>query len=248
MSKTVVVIPARFQSTRLPGKPLIQLAGKSMIQRVYERASRIALADRVVVATDDQRIVDAVQAFGGEALLTDPNLPTGSERVGAVARDLDCEVVVNLQGDEPLIDPGAVEKGIDFLYRHPQAQIATLASPLTREADWQNPAVVKVLTDQNDKALYFSRSPIPYHREASFQPLPNLFRHIGVYIFRRDFLLEYLTWPESGLENREKLEQLRILERGVPIYVLECQSFSPGVDVPEDVKTVEHLITSKGMN
>ena len=244
--RVAVVIPARYHSTRLPGKPLIPLAGKPMIQRVYERALRIPHADTVLVATDDARIAEAVTAVGGRAVLTDPTIPTGSERVGAAVRDLDVQIVVNLQGDEPLIAPEAVGEAIAVLRADPALSVATLGFPLTAEGDWRNPAVVKVICDATGNALYFSRAPIPYFRDTPFHPVPGLYRHLGVYVYRKSFLMKYLEWPQSRLEFIEQLEQLRILERGHPIRVVESPTLSPGVDTPEDVERVQQLLNTRG--
>ena len=248
MSKrpVVAIIPARYASTRLPGKPLIQLHGKTMIQRVYERASLLQSVDRVLVATDDQRIFDAVKNFGGEVVMTPDNIATGSERVGFVARDLAVSIVVNLQGDEPLVDTGALDALITLMKTDENISVGTLGCAITDEAEWREPSVVKVITDEEMNAIYFSRAAIPYHRDEKFQALPNLFRHIGVYVFRKSFLMAYLSWPPSTLENIEKLEQLRILEKGHSIKLMKATNFSPGVDTPADIKVVETLIKKRG--
>lgn len=246
--RSIAIIPARYASTRLPGKPLINLCGKSMIQWVYERACQIANVDRVIVATDDKRILKAVQNFGGEAFLTPPEVTTGSERVGLLARDMDADVVINLQGDEPLISPTAVGGAVRELHKNPRLDVATLGFPIQSEEEWLNPAVVKVIVDNEGNAVYFSRAPLPYHRDEKFQAnLPLLYRHIGVYVYRKAFLMDFLTWPEGVLESREKLEQLRILERGYKIKVVEADMFSPGVDTPEDVSRVEKMMKERGM-
>lgn len=245
---TIAIIPARYASTRLPGKPLINLCGKPMIQWVYEKACRIANIDRVIVATDDPRILNAVQGFGGEAFLTPPEVTTGSERVGLLARDIDADVVINLQGDEPLISPTAVGDAVRELHENPRLNVATLGFPIQSEEEWLNPAVVKVIVDNEGNAIYFSRAPLPYHREEKFQAnQPLLYRHIGVYVYRKPFLMDFLTWPEGVLESKEKLEQLRILERGYKIKVVEADMFSPGVDTPEDVSGVEKMMKERGM-
>lgn len=246
--RSIAIIPARYASTRLPGKPLINLCGKPMIQWVYERTCQIANIDRVIVATDDQRILKAVRGFGGEAFLTPPEVTTGSERVGLLARDIDADVVINLQGDEPLISPTAVGVAVRELYENLHLNVATLGFPIQSEAEWLNPAVVKVIVDTEGNAIYFSRASLPYHRDEKFQAnLPLLYRHIGVYVYRKAFLMDFLTWPEGVLESREKLEQLRILERGYKIKVIEADMFSPGVDTPEDVSWVEKMMKERGM-
>ncbi len=247
MSATAVIIPARYGSTRLPGKPLIPLAGRPMIQWVYQRACEIKNADRVLVATDDSRIETAVRAFGGEVVMTPPELASGSERVGWAARDLEVEIVVNLQGDEPLISAAAVSQAIAALQTHPNLPAATLATPLASEEEWRDPSVVKVLVNERYEAIYFSRAPIPYHRDRNFAPFPGLYRHLGVYVFRKSFLMDYLAWPISTLEEREKLEQLRILQKGHRILVVETDQFSPGVDTAEDIQRVEAMINERGL-
>lgn len=242
----VAVIPARYASTRLPGKPLIPLCGKPMIQWVYEKAWQIPRVQRVLVATDDQRILDAVRNFGGEAQLTPAEIPTGSERVGFLVKDVPADIVVNLQGDEPLIDAPAVGRVIEALLARPEIPLGTLGAPLRSETEWRNPSVVKLLVDADMNAIYFSRAPIPHPRDEAFRPLARLLRHIGVYVFRKAFLLDYLQWPEGELERVEKLEQLRVLEKGFKIKVVQAAKPSPGVDTPEDVKQVEALIKSGG--
>ena len=242
----MVVIPARYASTRLPGKPLIPLANRPLIEWVYRRASQISSVKRIIVATDHPRIVEAVSSFGGEVVLTPSDLNSGSERVAWVARDLNEEIVVNLQGDEPLISTEAVSMAICFLQDHPEIPAATLASSLTDQNTWLDPSVVKVLVDAQGRALYFTRNPVPHFRDDAFRPLPGLMQHIGVYLFRREFLLEYATWPPVPLEQAEKLEQLRILHHGYPLQVIESHYCSPGVDTPEDVKKVESLLRQEG--
>ncbi len=237
-----VIIPARYGSTRLPGKPLRMIAGKPMIQWVYERALQIERAQSVVVATDDHRIADAVNAFGGKAVMTSPACVNGSERVGEAARQLTSEIVVNLQGDEPLISPVAVDRAIAALQHNTKWNVTTLGYPLTSSKDWQNSSIVKVLINAENEALYFSRAPIPFYRDEPFKPLPNLLRHIGVYVYRNAFLQKFLQWPEGQLENVEKLEQLRILEKGYRIGVVMSDTLSPGVDTAEDIENVEKLI------
>ncbi len=241
-SAVTVIIPARYNSSRLPGKPLLNIAGKPMIQWVYERASEIKNAHNVVVATDDIRIADAVRAFGGKIVMTSANCINGSERVGEAARLITSEIVVNIQGDEPLISPVAVENAIAALQNNSKWKVTTLGYPLTSISEWQNSSIVKVLINADSEAIYFSRAPIPFFRDEAFKPLPNLLRHIGVYVYRNDFLQNFLQWPEGQFESAEKLEQLRILERGYRIGVVISDSLSPGVDTFEDIEKVEKLI------
>ncbi len=242
----VVIIPARFGSKRFPGKPLIPLAGKPLIIHVWERARKISGVHRVIVATDEERIFRVVQDAGGEVEMTPVDLPSGSDRVGYVAKKVPAEIIVNLQGDEPLIDTQAIEKAVAVISSNPRLNVATLCYPLKKEEIWKDPNVVKVITDENNDALYFSRHPIPYFRDTSFTPLSCLFQHLGVYIYRKKFLLEFLRWNPSPLENTEKLEQLRILSKGHKIRVIPANFPSPGVDTPQDVMQVEEMLKNRG--
>lgn len=242
----IVIIPARYASQRLPGKPLLQLSGKSMIERVYRRACTIQAAADVIVATDDQRIYDAVRQFGGRVEMTPVDCRNGSERVGLVAKNADADIVVNLQGDEPLFPVEPIDEAIRALQKDRTLNVATLGAPLTEEKEWRNPAAVKVVVSADDLALYFSRAPIPWPRDDDFRRSDVLMRHIGVYVYRRSFLLEMLHLPECELEKIEKLEQLRILYYGHAIKVLRATTLSPGVDTAEDIAIVERLINQKG--
>ena len=238
----VIVIPARFGSTRLPGKPLVSLAGKPMIQRVYERARMAARASRVIVATDDERIVKAVETFGGMARMTRPDHRTGTERVAEVAAHETGDVFVNVQGDEPLLDPVAVDAAINALLEEPVAAIATVATPIKTPADIMDPNVVKVVLDFEENGLYFSRAPIPWVRDTTSKIQVRHLKHLGLYVFQRDALLEYPTLPQGELERIEQLEQLRWLENGWKIRVAEVEHDAVSVDVPEDVARVEKLL------
>ena len=238
----VIVIPARFASTRLPGKPLVSLAGKPMIQRVYERASMATHANRVIVATDDERIVKAVESFGGAARMTRPDHRTGTERVAEVAAHEKGEVFVNVQGDEPLLDPMAIDTAVNALLEEPAAAIATVATPIKTPADIMDPNVVKTVLDFDNNALYFSRAPIPWVRDAAGKIQVRHLKHLGLYVFQRDALLEYPTLPQGELERIEQLEQLRWLENGWKIRVAEVEHDAVSVDVPEDVARVEKLL------
>lgn len=243
-SRAIVVIPARYGSTRLPGKPLVPLAGQPMIQRVYARAKAAESVDRVIVATDDERILRAVQAFGGEARMTRHDHRTGTERVAEVAAHVEGEVFVNVQGDEPLLDPTAVDAAVSALLEDPNAQIATVATPIKVPGDIMDPNVCKVVLDFDENALYFSRAPIPWVRDtASKVPVRHL-KHLGLYVFRRAALLEYPTLPQGELERVEQLEQLRWLENGWKIRVAEVEHDAISVDVPEDVTRVEKLLAT----
>lgn len=233
------VIPSRYDSTRFPGKPLVDIAGQSMIQRVYERCVRCGALDRIIVATDDQRIFDAVEAFGGQVKMTRSDHISGTARVAEVAADFDSEdVIINIQGDEPLIDPRQVSAVVDLIINE-KADIGTLARIIDDPADIQNPNVVKVVTAFNNDALYFSRSPIPYNRSNS-----NILykQHIGIYGFRNDVLQKLVQLNASKLEISESLEQLRWLEQGYKIQVGITEIASMGVDVPEDVERIVKLL------
>ncbi len=243
--RTVIVIPARYGSTRLPRKPLLSIAGKPLIQWVYERALQIPGEHPVIVATDHSEVFETVKNFGGEVVMTPADIETGSERVGFVVRNLNADIVVNLQGDEPLVPVTAVAAAMAALKEDGNLPVATVACPLTSESEWRNPAVVKVLLDDHQNAIYFSRSPIPYFRDSGFSPLPNLLRHIGVYVFRTSYLLKFLRWQPGILEQQEKLEQLRIIERGGRIKVIRSTDCSPGVDVPADLTEVERLLKQR---
>jgi 3-deoxy-manno-octulosonate cytidylyltransferase (CMP-KDO synthetase) len=240
--KVVVVIPARYGSTRLPGKPLVSLRGKPMIQRVYERAKLAQRVNRVIVATDDDRIVKAVQAFGGEARMTRSDHRTGTERVAEVAAHETGDVFVNVQGDEPLLDPAALDTAVGALLDEPQVAIATVATPIKTPGDIMDPNVCKVALDFDENALYFSRAPIPWVRDTGGKVLARHLKHLGLYVFRRDALLEYPTLPQGDLERVEQLEQLRWLENGWKIRVAEVEHDAISVDVPEDVTRVEKLL------
>lgn len=237
--KTAIVIPARFASSRLPGKPLLAETGKYLIQHVYERAMLARGISTVVVATDDERIASAVRSFGGRVAMTRADHPSGTDRVAEVARGLDVEIVVNLQGDEPLIDPVSLEQVAELLRGDRSIDLATLAVPIRNREQWLNPACVKVVCDDAGLALYFSRSPIPFVRdgEPDFAARPSRFlQHVGLYAYRKDFLLQLATTAPAELENYEKLEQLRVLALGHRIGVGMIEQPALGVDTPEDYR------------
>ena len=242
--QVIAVIPARYASTRLPGKPLVSLAGQPMIQRVYERAKAAHTANRVIVATDDERIVKAVEAFGGEARMTRHDHRTGTERVAEVAAHVEGQIFVNVQGDEPLLDPKAVDTAVNALLEDSAAQIATVATPIKVPADIMDPNVCKVVLDFDDNALDFSRAPIPWVRDTGTKLQVRHLKHLGLYVFRRAALLEYPTLPQGELERIEQLEQLRWLENGWKIRVAEVEHDAVSVDVPEDVTRVEKLLAA----
>jgi 3-deoxy-manno-octulosonate cytidylyltransferase (CMP-KDO synthetase) len=241
-SKVVIVIPARYGSTRLPGKPLASLAGQPMIQRVYERAKRAKTAGRVIVATDDERIVKAVEGFGGEARMTRADHRTGTERIAEVAAHTEGAIFVNVQGDEPLLDPVAVDTAVNSLLEEPVAAISTVAVLIRTPADIMDPNVVKTVLDFEDNAIYFSRAPIPWVRDTGMKTHARHLKHLGLYVFQRDALLEYPTLPQGELERIEQLEQLRWMENGWKIRVAEVEHDAVSVDVPEDLAKVEGLL------
>ncbi len=234
--KTAIIIPARYASSRLPGKPLLKETGKYLIHHVYEQAQQ-AKANDVIVATDDDRILRAVQSFGGRAVLTRADHPSGTDRVAEVAAKLDAEIIVNLQGDEPLIDPATLDLLADLLRRDTSADMATLAVPITTADQWRDPNCVKVVLDREGRALYFSRSPIPYVRDGQpdFARRPAQFlQHLGLYAYRRAFLLDLAVRPAEPLEELEKLEQLRVLALGRSIQVGIVDHAGRGVDTRAD--------------
>ncbi len=264
----LVVIPARYGSTRFPGKPLAMLRGKPVIQHVYEGAAQAKGVDDVVVATDDQRIVDAVTRAGGQAVMTSPTARSGTERVAEVARTRKADVIINVQGDEPLVQPDMIASLADFLSRHQAVPMASLMTKLPRAEGAANPNVVKVVVDRDGFALYFSRAPIPYLRnnplgsrlkaEGSRQkpafpasslqpPASTVFKHLGIYGYQRHFLLQFPSLEPTPLEQAEQLEQLRALEHGYRIKLLETVHDTVGVDTPEDLRKVEVLLDGSGV-
>lgn len=241
--RAAVIIPARYASTRLPGKPIIErtreVTGKYIIQHVYERARRAPSVERVIVATDDERIARAVRSFGGEACMTSPDHQSGSDRIAEVARALDQPVIVNVQGDEPDIHPEQIEQVIGLLNDDEDAAMGTLAHPIESEAEWRDPNVVKVVLDARGYALYFTRSPVPFTRDAggwSDAGPVNPLRHLGIYSFRREFLFRYTSLPPAPLELAERLEQLRALGAGYKIKVGITPFPCIGIDTPADLE------------
>ncbi len=235
--KTAILIPARYASSRLPGKPLLRQTGKYLVQHVYERACQSQRATDILVATDDPRIVAAVESFGGNVVQTRRDHPSGTDRVAEVAKQINADLILNLQGDEPLIDPNHLDLLFDLLLRHPAADMATLATPIHSVEQWQNPNCVKVVCDAAGRALYFSRSPIPYVRDGApdFSLRPARFLlHVGLYAYRRAFLLRLAALPPEPLEQLEKLEQLRALAQGHSIQVGVVEQSGFGVDTYDD--------------
>ena len=236
--KTFVIIPARYASTRFPGKPLVQINGKPMIQHVYE-AALTSDADDVVVATDDERILQCVEKFGGKAVMTSPLHPSGTDRCGEVAQSLklsENDVVINIQGDEPFITKNEINS-LAELFQNPQIQIATLIKEIDNPDEINDPNKVKVVISKQHKAIYFSRLPIPYVRNAG-TVTPQYYKHIGIYAYRKQTLDQLIKLPESSLEKAEKLEQLRWLENGFEIYTAESEYEGIGVDTPDDLTRI----------
>lgn len=236
------VIPARYRSTRFPGKALARVNGKPLVQRVWERARESKRLGRLIVATDDDRIFETVRKFGGEAVMTSPELPSGTDRVWEAARPSAAQIIVNIQGDEPLVTPAMVDQLVEGLEKEPSAGMATLRYAMRTPAGYNDPNIVKVVTDENGWALYFSRSPIPHVRQKDCAS-PLWYKHIGLYAYRRDLLERFVGWPPSPLEAVEKLEQLRALERGVKIRVLDSSVNTVGVDTLEDLRQVEKILS-----
>lgn len=255
MLSAVGVIPARYGSSRLPGKPLADLQGKPLLYYVYSRARRAQTLNRVLIATDDHRIQEAVAAFGGDVVMTASGHRSGTDRIGEAVENIDAEIVVNIQGDEPLIDSVAIDRTVRMLQDDPDADMATLQAPIHDSGDLWNPNVVKVVTDQRGYAVYFSRAPIPYVRikqmagadlkavvEKHPEMLRKFSRHVGLYAYRRSFLLRFIRWEPSPLELLEDLEQLRAIEHGAKIIVGETSSGIIGIDTPEDLERIRELV------
>jgi 3-deoxy-manno-octulosonate cytidylyltransferase (CMP-KDO synthetase) len=238
----VAIIPARFQSTRLPGKALVPIAGRPLVEHVYRRTARAPGVDRVVVATDDDRIRTAVEAFGGECVMTDPGHRSGTDRLAEVARGLACEIVINVQGDEPLIEPAMITAALAPM-GDPDVPMATLRRRLDSPDELHDPNIVKVVIDARGDALYFSRAPIPWARDAARHlAVGQTFKHVGLYVYRREFLLTFAGLPPTPLEEAECLEQLRALEYGYRIRTVETVLDSVGVDTPADLARVRALL------
>lgn len=244
--KVLGVIPARWGSTRLPGKSLIPIRGKPLIQWVYERACATKRLDGIVVATDDDRIFGEVLRFGGRAVMTRADHVSGTDRVAEAVAGDNAEVVINIQGDEPLIEPALIDALSDVMKGDGRADMATGATLIREEEELRNPSVVKVVRDQEGWALYFSRLPIPFQRDGIFRKGSRLhWRHIGIYAYRREFLDRFVAAPPCALEIAERLEQLRALHLGARIRVVETEYAGIGVDTPDDLLRVEALLGSQ---
>lgn len=249
------VIPARYASSRFPGKALADLGGKPLIQHVYERARSAKTLDNLVVATDDARILKAVEAFGGQGVMTSPQCPSGTDRVAEVAAQQDCDLVVNIQGDEPLIQPAMIDQAVAPLIEDASIPMGTLARLIDKAEELFSPHVVKVVFNHQGFALYFSRALIPFPRELYLQHQGDLkvaaeellssrryYKHIGLYVYRREFLLDLARMPSSTLERSEGLEQLRVLQAGYPLKVAETAYDSVGVDTLQDLEKVRRML------
>jgi 3-deoxy-manno-octulosonate cytidylyltransferase (CMP-KDO synthetase) len=244
----VVVIPARYESSRFPGKALAPIAGRAMIERVYEQAKKAKRIVRVVVATDDDRIVQAVKSFGGEAMMTRKDHHCGTERVAEVAAHISAAIYVNVQGDEPLIDPEAIDALVGAMEEDPEIHVATPCSQIRQPAEIMDPNVVKAVADFDENALYFSRAPIPWVRDTGAKVAAHHWKHIGIYAFRHEALLDFPTLPPGDLERVEQLEQLRWLENGYKIRIVESEYDAVSVDVPGDVAKVEKILLDRELS
>lgn len=235
------VIPARYGSSRFPGKVLAEINGKPMIQWVYEQANKSKMLDRVFVAVDDQRVLECVEGFGGPAVMTKPIHQSGTDRIAEAVELIEADIVVNIQGDQPLLDPIMIDEAVQPLFNDSTILMSTLKVKINKE-DYLDPSVVKVVADENDFALYFSRSLIPYSRDNIDV---NIYEHVGLYAYRKEFLLKISKLPQSYLEKIEMLEQLRVMEKGYKIKVIETASehaMGVSVDTPEDLAKVERII------
>jgi len=245
MTKAVGIIPARWGSTRFPGKALHEIADKPLLRHVWERCRRAKRLDRLIVATDDFRIAEAAFNWGAEVAMTSPDHSSGTDRIAEVVGKMkQFAHVINIQGDEPLIDPKLIDRLVRELQRDKKLEMITAAHPFTDSGEAESPHQVKVVVGKNGEALYFSRAAIPFFRDAATRS--EYFRHQGIYGYRCDLLLRFVRWKTSPLERAESLEQLRALENGVRIHVVMTGSGSPGVDTPEDARTMERLMTSAG--
>ena len=236
----VAIIPARYESTRLPGKPLVDIAGKPMIEHVYKRACAARSVGVVIIATDDERICDAAETFGGRAQLTSRSHLSGTDRLAEIAANLTADLIVNVQGDEPLIDPAAIDSAIEPFRTDSRLQMTTLRKKITDRSELHDPNVTKVVIDRDGYAMYFSRAPIPFTRDGS--PDATAWRHIGLYVYRRTTLLRLTSLTPTEMERAEALEQLRAIEHGIRIKTVETRHNSLGVDTPDDLERVRQVM------
>ncbi len=241
--KTLIVIPARYASTRLPGKPLLRIAGVPLVVRVLRQAMRCTSVTDVLVAADDERIAEVVRAEGGQVMLTPPDLPSGGDRVAFAAREYGpADIIFNIQVDDPLVGPDMVDPLTELLAKDAGVSLGVLAKAIEKKEEEEDPGIVKMVFDENMKALYFSRSPIPFRRN----PGAVMYKHIGPYAYRRDFLLRFCQWEPTPLERSESLEMLRVLEKGHEIRCLETDRDTIEVDSPRDVEMLEEYIRIHG--
>ncbi|RMD87334.1 MAG: 3-deoxy-manno-octulosonate cytidylyltransferase [Calditrichaeota bacterium] len=236
------IIPARFDSKRFPGKPLAKILNKPMIQWVYEGARKSKLLDKVLVATDDERIVSEVQNFGGEVLLTSPRHPSGTDRVAEVAQKFEVDYVVNIQGDEPLVHGRDIDRVLELMHSQPEVSVATLVTRFNNYEELHKSDTCKVVMDKDGHAIYFSRARIPYVAEEKNHSLDNYFKHVGLYFFTKERLLEFVNLPPSHLEQLERLEQLRFIENGIKVRVVKTQNVYFPVDRQQDIPIVEKYL------
>ncbi len=249
MQKVVAIVPSRFDATRFPGKPLALLNGKPIIQHVFDQASKSGLIDKIYIATDDKRIYDAVTAFGGEAVMTSGSHTTGTDRIEEVAAGLECDIVLNIQGDEPFIRPEMIDDLVQLMLDDERASIGTLVKKITDLDELLSPHVVKAVLDEEDFAIYFSRAPIPYHRDdwkdlgsIELSGSVNVFKHIGIYAYRKKELHKFTAMGESGIEKVERLEQLRAINSGMKIKAKETTYETVGIDTPDDLRRAEEWL------
>jgi len=244
LPKILGVIPSRYASTRLAGKPLLDICGKPMVEHVYRRAVLSGVFFRVIIATDDERIYNAAEKFSGDVFMTRADHPDGSSRVAEVARSIDTDYVINIQGDEPMLDPRMLRELAEGIVLDKGADSATVCVPITNEKDFNNPNIVKVVTDQNGRALYFSRSPIPCRRNLTECPV---WEHLGIYAFTKEFLMKLVELPPTPLMSAESLEQLRILEHGYTMAVIPTKypSMGPNVNTEEDLQIVRNILAQE---
>jgi 3-deoxy-manno-octulosonate cytidylyltransferase (CMP-KDO synthetase) len=243
MPSAIAIIPARFESSRFPGKVLADRTGKPLIQHVYERTAQAKRVANVIVATDDERVFAAVEKFGGEAMMTRADHPNGTSRLSEVASGLDVDIIVNVQGDEPEIDPKLIDLAVGHLERHADCPMGTLASPFAHDENPSDPNIVKVVVDQFGCALYFSRALIPFDRDNTGHTKP--LKHVGLYVYRREFLPNYVALPPTPMEQAEKLEQLRVLEHGYKIAVAIGEAHFHGIDTPEQYEEFVRRFNSR---
>jgi 3-deoxy-manno-octulosonate cytidylyltransferase (CMP-KDO synthetase) len=251
--KVIGIIPARYKSSRFEGKALANILGKPMVQHVYERAIQAQTVDDVIVATDDKRIFDCVKSFSGKVVMTSVDCLTGTDRVAEVAADRhgtlslqDSDIIANIQGDEPLLEPVMLDQMIEPFFADPSIQVSTLAQLILSEEDYRNPNVVKVVTNKNGFAMYFSRSSIPGNKTQKWHEGIKSYRHIGLYAYKRGSLLRFVRMSPTPFEQTEGLEQLRFLENGIPIRVVETQYSTIGVDTPLDLQKVIEVLRKRG--